>query len=146
MRSAILVLVAVLCLAPIPAQAQSGDDNLRSTLEALHSKWMKAFYAGDSATMDGLETDNLVLIMPMGIVWPKNGPRTVKQQVFDSQTEATLSAVTVRRFGDTAILTGTLHAKSAEENSQSATTVVFVKSGRTWKIASAQWTPVEEQK
>lgn len=146
MRSAILVLVALLCSTPISGQAQPTDANLRSELEALHAKWMKAFYTGDNATMDELEADNLVLIMPMGVIWPKNGPRAVKQQVLDPQTETTLSDVSVRRFGDTAILTGILHSKSAKENSQSGTTVVFVKNRGKWKIASAQWTPVEGQK
>ena len=147
MRSAILVLIPLLglCFAPISAQPQT-DANLRSDLVTLHSKWMKAFYTGDNATMDELETENLVLIMPMGVIWPKNGPRVGKQQVFDRQTEATLSDVSVRRFGNTVILTGILHSKSTKENLQSGTTVVFVKKEGKWKIASAQWTPVEEQK
>jgi ketosteroid isomerase-like protein len=148
MRSAILILVGFLglCFTPILAQAQGPDANLRSELVALHSKWMKAFYTGDNATMDELETENLVLIMPVGEIWSKNGPRVAKQQVLDPQTEATLSDVSVRRFGDTVILTGTLHSKSAKESFLSSTTVVFVKNVANWKIASAQWTPVEGQK
>src|SRR5215813_2076027 len=56
-------------------------------------------------------------------------PRVGKQQVFDPQTEATLSDVSVRRFGDTVILTGTLHSKSAKESFLSSTTVVFATKG-----------------
>ena len=75
MRSAILMLVALLglCFTPILAQVHGTDANLRSELLAMHSKWMKAFYTGDNATMDELETENLVLIMPMGVIWAKNG-------------------------------------------------------------------------
>jgi len=54
--------------------------------------------------------------------------------------------VSIRRFGDSVILTGTLHSKSAKENLLSSITVVFMKKGGNWKIASAQWTPVEGQK
>lgn len=146
MRSAILGLVALLCLSPVSAQAQSTDSKLRSELETLHAKWMKAYYTGDIATMDKLEANNLVLIMPTGAIWPKNGPRTDKQTVFDPQTQVTLSNVSVRRFGDTAILTGILDTKSAKENSHEGTTVVFVKNGTSWKIISAQWTPAQENK
>jgi len=146
MRSAILVLAALVCLTPMLAQAQTPDANLRAELESLHAKWMKAFYSGDSATMDKMEASNLVLIMPMGVIWEKNGPREIQQARFDAQTQATLSDVSVRRFGDTAILTGIVHAKSAKETFQSGATIVFVKSDGKWKIASAQWTPVEEKK
>ena len=51
--------------------------------------------------------------------------------------------MSVRRFGDTAILTGVLTTKSAKENSKRGTTVVFVQSSGMWKIASAKWTLVE---
>jgi ketosteroid isomerase-like protein len=69
-----------------------------------------------------------------------------EQKKHDSQIERTLSDVTVRRFGDTAILTGILATKSGKENSQEATTVVFLQSSGKWKIASAQWSPVGSTK
>jgi hypothetical protein len=53
-----------------------------------------------------------------------------------------LSNVSVRRFGDAAVLTGILKSKAAKEKEKEATTVVFVQSSGKWKIASAQWTPV----
>ena len=143
MYSAILILVTLLCSTPL--MAQGTDANLRSELEALHAKWMKAFDGGDGATMDQMEMDNLALVMAMG-VWTKTTARAGKQPKRDPQTERTLSDVSVRRFGDTAILTGILHTKSAKENSQDGTTVVFVQSSGKWKIASAQWTPVASTK
>jgi len=39
--------------------AQGTDADLRSELEALHAKWMKAFDSGEGATMDQIEMDNL---------------------------------------------------------------------------------------
>jgi ketosteroid isomerase-like protein len=70
--------------------------------------------------------------------------RGVEQPKQDSQATRALSDVTVRQFGDTAILTGILTTKSPKESSQEATTVVFVHSAGKWKIASAQWSPVTD--
>ena len=142
MRSALLIILVVLC--SIFVVAQGADANLRSDLEALHAKWFKAFDSGDGAAMDQIEMDNLTLVMPTGLIWAKTTARAGQQLKRDPQTERALSAVSVRRFGDTAILTGILTTKSAKDNSQEATTVVFVKSSGKWKVASAQWSPVTE--
>jgi ketosteroid isomerase-like protein len=143
MRSVILILLTLLYSAPL--MAQGADTTLRSELEALHTKWFKAFDSGDGATMDLMEMDKLVLVMPTGFIW-KTAPRAGEQKKHDSQIERTLSDVTVRRFGDTAILTGILATKSGKENSQGATTVVFLQSSGKWKIVSAQWSPVGSTK
>jgi ketosteroid isomerase-like protein len=140
MRSVILILLTVLYSAPL--MAQGADASLRSELEVLHAKWFKAFDSGDGATMDLMEMDGLVLVMPTGFIWKKTVPRAGKQKKHDSQIERTLTDVTVRRFGDTAILTGILATKSDKENYQEATTVVFLQSSGKWKIASAQWSSV----
>ena len=142
MRSALLIILVVLC--SIFVVAQGADANLRSDLEALHAKWFKAFDSGDGAAMDQIEMDNLTLVMPTGLIWAKTTARAGQQLKRDPQTERALSGVSIRRFGDTAILTGNLATKSGKESSQEATTVVFVKSSGKWKIASAQWSPVTE--
>ena len=142
MRLAKVILVSLVCLTPLITQA--ADSNLQSELEAMHAKWFKAFDSGDGATMDQMEMDKLVLIMPTGAIWAKTSPRAGDQQKLKVQPERTLSDVSVRRFGDTAILTGILTSKSAEETSREGTTVVFVQSSGKWKIASAQWSPVTE--
>lgn len=147
MRFAILLLVNLLFSAPF--MTQGTDTDLHSELETLHAKWMKAFDSGDGGTMDQIEVDNLTLVGATGArgpIWTKTTPRNGKQPKREPQTERTLSNVSVRRFGDTAILTGILTTKSASENSQDATTVVFVQSSGKWKIASAQWTPVVNTK
>jgi ketosteroid isomerase-like protein len=143
MYRAILIVITLL---PSCLMAQNTDGNLRSELEALHAKWFRAFDSGDGATMDQMEIDNLVLVMPIGTLFAKTEARASKQVRLDPQTERTLSDVSVRRFGDAAILTGILTSKSAKENAKDATTVVFVQSSSQWKIASAQWTPVAPAK
>jgi len=87
--------------------------------------------------MDEMEVDNLVLVMPNGTLFSKKTSRAGTQQKRDPETQRTLTNVSVRRFGATAILTGVLTTKSVEMNSTDATTMVFVHSSRGWKIASA---------
>jgi ketosteroid isomerase-like protein len=143
MRSVLVIFLTVLC--SIPLVAQGADANLAADLEALHAQWFKAFDSGDGATMDQIEVDNLILVMPTGSLWTKTTARAGKQTKLDPKTERALSNVSVRRFGDTAILTGILTTKSAKESSQDATTVVFVRTSGKWKISSAQWSPVTEE-
>jgi ketosteroid isomerase-like protein len=144
MYSVILIVFSLLCSTSL--MAQGTDANLRSELEALHAKWFKAFDSGDGATMDQMEMESLVLVMPTGMLWAKSEARAGKQPKLDPQTERTLSDVSVRRFGDMAVLTGILTSKSPKESENEATTVVFVQSSGKWKIASAQWTPVAPAK
>lgn len=143
LKSLTLLVVTLMCSSA--ATAQSG--NLQSDLEALHAKWFKAYDAGDGATMDKMETNNLVLVMPNGMIWRKNRPREPWKGI--SGVQRTLSNVAVREFGDIAVLTGvvtTTGAKLKDDNGQAATTVVFVSSGGAWRISSAQWTLVSSDK
>ncbi|HEY7097408.1 MAG TPA: nuclear transport factor 2 family protein [Terriglobales bacterium] len=143
MRSVAVTLMTLLCSTLL--MAQGADTKLRSELESLHAKWFRAFDSGDGTTMDQMEVEKLVLIMPTGLIWTKPKPRAGEKAQSNPQTERTLSDVSVHRFGDIAILTGILATKSPKENSKDATTVVFVQSAGKWKVASAQWTPVTGQ-
>ena len=113
---------------------------LRAELVAIHDRWYRAFDVGDGATMDALEVDDLVLVMPDGSIWAKPGPRAGKQPKRHVQPQRSLGDVTVRQFGDTAILTGMLTSRTPGETDMAGTTVVFVRRGGRWLIASTQWT------
>ena len=143
MRSAIVILLTLLCSTALVAQG--ADTKLQSELETLHAKWFRAYDSGNGATMDQMEIDKLVLVMPTGFIWTKSKARSSEKAEVHPQTERTLTNGSVQRFGDTAILTGILATKSPEENSKDATTVVFVRSSGKWKVASAQWTTVTSQ-
>jgi hypothetical protein len=113
---------------------------LRAELVAIHDRWYRAFDVGDGATMDALEVDDLVLVMPDGSIWAKPGPRAGKQPKRHVQPQRSLGDVTVRQFGDTAILTGMLTSRTPGETDKAGTTVIFVRRGGRWLIASTQWT------
>jgi ketosteroid isomerase-like protein len=152
MRTLAIAVITVLCGATVLAQTPVRDAGaalllddvsakLRNELQALHDRWFQAFDAGDGAAMDAVEVDNLVLVMPDGSVWKKSGSRAGKQAKRDVVPQRSLSDVTVRQFGDTAILTGILTNKAARETNKGGTTVVFVRPRGTWLIASVQWSP-----
>ena len=134
-------LLAAAILASLALTAHGDTAKSTAELQALHAAGFTAFDACDGATMDQKEMPNLVLVMPDGTVWKKSEPRakTMKKRTPDGTRE--LSDVTVRECGETATLTGTVTSKSATETESDSTTVVFVKNGGKWKVASAQWTP-----
>jgi Domain of unknown function (DUF4440) len=141
MRTAFLIALAFLW--SMPLIAQDTDSKLESELVTLHTQWFKAYDAGDGPAMNQMEVNNLVLVMPIGVIYRKTTPRD-KHPAADPPVERSLSDVSVRRYEGTAILTGTLTSKSSRENSKEATTVVFVMSDGKWKVAAAQWTPVTD--
>ena len=144
MRRLPILMFALFCATSLFAQNSSTD--LNSELQNLHAKWFKAYDNGDGVTMDRMEMNNLVLVMPTGDIWTKTKPRGTDEPKLDPTTKRTLRDVLVRQFGDTAILTGTLSSESKEEKTDAATTVVFVRNGGQWKIASAQWTELAKPK
>ena len=120
--------------------AGQSDQALQTELVRLHTEWFAAFDRGDGAAMDRLEVPNFQAVFPDGRVFRKAKPRAGNQRPTDF-TSRTLSDVDVRRFGDTAILTGTVSAEPSMFSSpdRSGTTVVFVRESGSWRIASAQW-------
>jgi len=141
MRRISILVFALFCSSLVFAQSPSPD--LQTQLVDLHAKWFKAFDSGDGATMDRMEMTNLVLVLPSGEIWKKTEPRGTSQPKLDPETKRILHDVSLRKFGDTVILTGTLSSDSKEEKSTMGTMVVFVRSAGQWKIASAEWTTVE---
>ena len=137
LATAVLALVGSLSLT-----AQEPDKALQTQLETLHAKWFKAFESADIATMNQIETKNIELVMPDGFVVRNFSPRKIGDLQAHPETHNLLSGVSVRRFGEVAILVGMLTTQTPKETSRSAETVVFVLNTGEWKIASAQWTDV----
>ncbi len=141
-----LMVVVVTLLASLPAVAQEADNLVRTQLEAVHAKWFTASESADTATMNQIETRNIELVMPDGFVIRDFSPRKNGDLKAHPETKNFLSGVSVRRFGDTAVLVGILTTQSPDKTSRSAETVVFVLNSGEWKISSAQWTDVASKK
>lgn len=126
--------------------AQNVDDSLRKQLETVHAKWLAAFEGADIATMNEIEIRNIVLVLPDGFVAKNFGPRKRGTLPAHPEMKDTLSTVSMRRFGDTAVLVEMATSQSPKETLRSAETVIFVFESDQWKIASAQWTDVKTKK
>ena len=140
----VCTLLAAATLNSLALTAHSDTPEFATDIQALHAAWFDAFDHGEGAKMDQLEMPNLTLVMPDGMVWTKTEPRAKTEKAHTPDATRTLTDVTVRQFGDTALLTGTLISKDLKDPKQSdsdSTTVVFVKNDGKWKVASAQWTP-----
>jgi hypothetical protein len=128
------------------AQAQSSD--LKTELVRLQGQFLTAFQNGDGATLDRMEVPNLVLINGegMGEIWQKQGPRG-KLKPGPAGVHRVLTDVTVRQFGDTAVLTGIQTTKApGSPDDISSTTVVWVRQAGKWLVASIQWSDVPPAK
>jgi ketosteroid isomerase-like protein len=139
-------LVLALTVASGSVKLWGQDEGLSSQLIAIHDKWFKAFDNHDSDTMNMIETRNITIVMPNGYIARNFAPRKKTETQFEPDTKRTLSNVTVRQFGDSALLVGIVTTESPKEKSQSAETIAFVKVSGEWKIASAQWTDINKAK
>ena len=107
--------VALALLSSLSGLAQNAGDSLRTQLEGLHAKWFTAFRSADIVTLNRMETNNIVLVMPDGFVIKNFSPRKNGDLKADPAVKDTLSRVTVRRFGDSAVLVGILTSESPKE-------------------------------
>jgi ketosteroid isomerase-like protein len=123
-------------------QAKSDGSNIQVEIQRLTQDWYTAFSQGDGAAMDQMEVPNLVLINASGTgdIWHKEGPRAGKEK--PKAGVYTVGQSEVRRFGDTAILTGpfTSTSRDGERSDELNETVVWIRMNNKWLISSAQWT------
>jgi hypothetical protein len=88
--------------------------------------------------------DDFILVSA-GATCLKHRPRVSDRlPVPEDASERTWSEGVVRRYGDTAILTGriTLTHETPKRTTSMGTTAVFVRQADKWRMASVQWTPV----
>jgi hypothetical protein len=141
----VALFTSVLVLWTAASPAESSSPALMSELTGLHDQWFAAFDKGDGATMDKLESDNLILVFPDGMIWKKSGSRVGEVKPLDVSSRK-LTDVDVRQFGEAAVLTGKMTTIAKSQSDVAATTVVFVRQGGGWRIASAHWSPVAAKK
>jgi hypothetical protein len=121
---------------------QQTDGALRTELYEQYKAWFVALDRGDGAAMDAMEVDDFILVGADGSIVEKNGPRAGNQRpIPEVAPERTWANGIFRRFGDTAILTGTITLKTPKWTRTMGTTAVFVRRGNKWLMASVQWTP-----
>jgi hypothetical protein len=91
-----------------------------------------------------LEVDDFILVGAAGMIMEKHRSRVTDPWPLPEAPERTWSDGVVRRYGDTAILTGriTLTYETPKRTTSMGTTAVFVRQADRWRMASVQLTPV----
>ena len=139
--------ICVLCLilsAALSAQAQQpkpdSDAATTQTLQSMGRAWLNAEQNDDTAAFEKLVADDWIAIDPDGKSQTK-AERSAEIKASHA-TSATMGAMKVRLFGDTAVVTGTDDEVSMENGKKStehyAWTDVFVKRNGKWLAVASQ--------
>ena len=138
-----IVTIALMLLSS-QAPTRQTDASLGTELHESYKAWFAALDRGDGAAMDALEVDDFILVAAGGMIMEKHRPRVSDPLPVPEAPERTWSDGVIRRYGDTAILTGriTLTYETPKRTTSMGTTAVFVRQADKWRMASVQWTPV----
>jgi ketosteroid isomerase-like protein len=138
-----IVTIALMLLSS-QAPTQQADASLGTELHKSYKAWFAALDRGDGAAMDALEVDDFILVGAAGMIMEKHRSRVTDPWPLPEAPERTWSDGVIRRYGDTAILTGriTLTYETPKRTTSMGTTAVFVRQADRWRMASVQLTPV----
>ncbi len=132
--------LSVLCLCALLQQAQPISDT--QTLTQLETTWNDAHLNADTATLDSLWADDLEVVVPkmkpmskaQSLAFAKSG--RMHFQRYDT------SDITIRVYGDAAVVTGRLQRVRTIEEKQVADDWRFVKvyarQGGRWRVVLFQ--------
>ncbi len=118
------------------------DETLRATIIALDADYQAAVRDNDVATIDRLLADDFALVLGSGVVVDKSQLlREARDQVAIYERQES-SEQTVRRVGDTAIITAKLWAKGTTQGQAFEYRLwfsdVYVREAGGWRYAFAQ--------
>jgi ketosteroid isomerase-like protein len=138
-----MVTIALMLLSS-RAPTQQAEASLGTELHETYKAWFAALDRGNAAAMDALEVDDFILVGATGMIIEKHRPRVSDPLPVPEAPERTWSDGVIRRYGDTAILTGriTLTYETPKRTTSMGTTAVFVRQADKWRMASVQLTPV----
>jgi ketosteroid isomerase-like protein len=141
----------LLVVAAANVAADEADD--RKQIQTARQQWMKAFFAGDTETMDRLETDGFIVIAAKVIQDKKTQLAGIKQQKetgnwFPPGIVGVDVDVKTRFVGDNvAIVSGHVANKIPGEEDprmQFAITEVWQRTGDGWRTAHLHFHPLED--
>jgi len=135
-----LIMIMVIAIAASSAtfgQTNKDEQAVRQTLNELAA----AINGQDMAKLDGFYADDYVLVNPSGVKVNKTERlASVKNEkpngVFGYEN------VKVRFYGDTAIVNTNVRTTAAQDPLTNQTTLVLVRKGKSWQLASAHGTTV----
>jgi ketosteroid isomerase-like protein len=130
--------------------AQANDDE--RTLRLLEDEWLSCYARGDKVTFDRIAADDFTSTDESATVRSKADEREIIQPPPPSiKFSLTNEEVRVRNYGDTAILTGRIMAKSqpasqAEVSFQTRFTDTFLKRAGRWRVAARHYSRIPPER
>ena len=146
-RVVMMVALGVATLTAAPARAQMGAaPSVEEQIKKMEKDRAAAVVKADVATLEGLTSDDYVLINANGQVSNKaETMRSIKTGRI-KLTANEVSDMTVRVYGDTAVVTGKSSAKGSingvELKGPVMFTRVYVKKNGKWQSVAFQQTPI----
>jgi ketosteroid isomerase-like protein len=136
-RWILLPLILVIGYLPLAAQTAANEQTFRD----LDRKWFDAFFRGDGASLEKLETPDLMIGQPDGTFYSKTAPRAAKMPAQTGRTRE-VSEFRVRLAGDTAIATGMAVDRLGSDSERTRFTEVWRRINNEWRVWSFQSTEV----
>jgi ketosteroid isomerase-like protein len=129
----VLVFIAALCG---PAPAQASNPKSEDQVAQLERDWLAADANGDAAALRRIVADDFIgssfeggVLSKQDIIPQGGGP--------GGFAGATTSDTTVRIFGDTAVLMGSIKTDDSDQPKQIRVTLVCQKRGQDWQMIAA---------
>jgi len=150
MKFACLIVLAMMLSWCLPARAQSANVPSTSTEEEIKSieeERNRAILSGDAATLDRMTADDYTFITLRGELRSKAEIVKGFQSGAFKYESRTISALKVRVYGDTAMVTGR-SAQKGKENGKDYSgdyrfTRVYVRNKGRWVTVALQTTPIQ---
>ena len=123
-----------------PSEVASGS--VEQQLVKAEKEWADALVKGDEATVARLEADDITTVQDDGSVTTKKDDLTNLKSGDTKFTSLEESDVHVREYGNTAVVTGSYHAKGTNKGK------AFDENGRftdTWVKRNGRWQAVASQ-
>jgi uncharacterized protein (TIGR02246 family) len=145
MRTLLIVLAALLAVASMSARASD-----ESTIRGLEDTWNNAHLKGDTDALASLWADDLVIVVPKMEPMDKSSSLQFWKKVPIKFTKYSSELSSVRVYGDTAVVNGTVHrarkfGDRPEMQDSWYFTKVYRRHGSGWQVVSYQASETPEQ-
>ncbi|MDT7603093.1 MAG: hypothetical protein QOF61_1090 [Acidobacteriota bacterium] len=137
------VIMLVLCCLPPAVAAQTKYDRHREEILGLEDQWREAQQRNDKAAFDRLLSPDLTFVGTSGSFRTKSGFIASRDTSWIPRAETyTSTEVSVRFYGESAIVTGLGATTGAGVTAKARFTHVWVKSKGKWLLVAIQRTEV----
>jgi ketosteroid isomerase-like protein len=134
------LVLSVAAVAPAQQPKADSDAAISQTLQSVEQAWLNAEKNHDAAAFEKIAADDWIAITPEG----KSQTKAERAAEIKSThiTSATMGDMTVRVFGDAAVVTGTDNEVTMEDGKKASDhyvwTDVFVKRNGKWLAVASQ--------